>query len=98
MAEINNTTLTNKEKTVALYFFRFLLKFLEASVPSKPNNLPVSFHVFTLFARILISCDWRITSIAEVRSAFLAGRYAEIKTVKKPINAASKTAQPAADI
>ena len=54
--------------------------------------------IFYLAHKFVAAISHRKRLRTEVRSAFLAGRYAEIKTVKNPMNAASKTAQPAADI
>ena len=84
--------LIKRERTVALYFLRFLLKFLDASIPSKPNNLYVSFDVFILFFLMLTSPVCLIASIAGLRAALAAGMLADIITVTKHMTAAATSA------
>ena len=91
-ADIKRTMLIKRERTVALYFLRFLLKFLDASIPSKPNNLYVSFDVFILFFLMLTSPVCLIASIAGLRAALAAGMLADIITVTKHMTAAATSA------
>ena len=73
LVETNSTILNARDKTMLLYRFLFLLKFLSARVPSRPHMRLVILDILTAFASTLISFVWRIQSITGVLAAFLAG-------------------------
>ena len=78
LKDINKTILTTKLKIVILYFFLFLLIFLNANSPSIPNNFWTNLLVLTFLLESLISSFNLIASIGLILLALLLGKYAEI--------------------